>query len=117
MSPLRIIVVGGGIGGLAAAIGLAKDGHKTTVFERATSSGGVGYAFRLTPNSGRCLKYLGIDIIAGGGCAVDGGMMYDGKGQLQGEMKENQDPIQAREAPSAFVYRVGESGLQCHFQD
>ena len=30
---LTIIVVGGGLGGLSAAIGLARSGHRVTLFE------------------------------------------------------------------------------------
>jgi len=36
----RAIIVGAGIGGLAAAIGLARDGHDVLVLERAASVGG-----------------------------------------------------------------------------
>jgi len=31
--PLRVIIVGAGMGGLTAAIGLVDKGHKVTVFE------------------------------------------------------------------------------------
>ena len=34
---LNIAVVGAGIGGLAAAIGLLHDGHRVTIFEAASS--------------------------------------------------------------------------------
>ena len=40
---MRIIVVGGSLSGLSAAIALARLGHEVAVFERATSfSGGAG---------------------------------------------------------------------------
>jgi salicylate hydroxylase len=40
---LRVIIVGGGLGGLACAIALARRGHTITVLEQATQLGEVGY--------------------------------------------------------------------------
>lgn len=41
-SPLHIAVVGGGIGGLAAALAAARSGHRVTVVERAAQFGEIG---------------------------------------------------------------------------
>ena len=35
MKDLKLVIVGGGIGGFAAAIALAKDGHQITLLEAA----------------------------------------------------------------------------------
>jgi phytoene dehydrogenase-like protein len=41
MTELRIVVIGGGFGGLASAARLAKLGHQVTLLERSTSLGGA----------------------------------------------------------------------------
>ncbi|WP_322049227.1 FAD-dependent monooxygenase [Paraburkholderia sp. J67] len=57
---LKIGVIGGGIGGLAAAIALGRTGHEVTVFEQAERFGRVGADINLTPNAVRALDGLGI---------------------------------------------------------
>ncbi|MBI4942747.1 MAG: NAD(P)-binding protein, partial [Actinobacteria bacterium] len=50
MQPLRVVVAGGGIGGLAAAALLARTGHDVTLLERAGSLRAVGAGIALPPN-------------------------------------------------------------------
>ena len=106
MPPLQITIVGGGIGGLAAAVGLSRNGHKVTVYERSETSGGVGFAFRITPNSDKCLHYLDIDREKGGACAVDGGFMIDEKGNIYNQTRENVEVQKTKGSMSVFAYRV-----------
>jgi 2-polyprenyl-6-methoxyphenol hydroxylase-like FAD-dependent oxidoreductase len=54
------VVVGGGIGGLAAAVGLHRVGWEVTVLERAPEITGVGAGISLWPNAQRCLDVLGV---------------------------------------------------------
>ncbi|MFD6436226.1 FAD-dependent monooxygenase [Streptomyces venezuelae] len=54
------VVVGGGIGGLAAAIGLHASGWRVTVLERAASLEPVGSGIGLAPNAQRALDVLGL---------------------------------------------------------
>ncbi|MEW2456773.1 FAD-dependent monooxygenase [Streptomyces albus] len=54
------IVVGGGIGGLAAAIGLHRTGWEVTVVERAPVLADVGAAISLHANGIRALDTLGV---------------------------------------------------------
>lgn len=53
-------IVGAGIGGLAAAITLARAGKSVVVFEQTPQFGRVGADINLTPNAVRCLDGLGL---------------------------------------------------------
>ena len=105
MPPHKIAVVGAGIGGPAAAAGLARNGHDVTIYERSASSD-VGYAFRITPNSDRCLRLLGIDTVAGGAVPSNIVRGVNSDGQEKSLIKENQDAEKAKEGTSVFAYRV-----------
>src|SRR6218665_1326562 len=54
-SSLKIGIVGGGVGGLAAAIALRQQGHDVTVFEQARGFSRVGADINLTPNVVRAI--------------------------------------------------------------
>ncbi|MFI0808546.1 FAD-dependent monooxygenase [Streptomyces echinatus] len=56
----RAIVIGGGIGGLAAAAALHQRGWAVTVLERAPALDPVGAAISLAPNALRALDVLGV---------------------------------------------------------
>ena len=55
-----VLIVGGGIGGLAAAIALARRGHAVKVFEQASHIGEIGAGIQLGPNAFSALDALGI---------------------------------------------------------
>jgi 3-hydroxybenzoate 6-monooxygenase len=55
-----ILIAGGGIGGLAAALGLAQKGYKSLVLERAPELGEIGAGIQLGPNAFHAFDYLGI---------------------------------------------------------
>ena len=60
MSRDDIIVSGAGIGGLAAALALARVGYRVTVLERALKIEEAGAGVQLAPNATRCLAFLGV---------------------------------------------------------
>ncbi|MGF1663186.1 MAG: FAD-dependent monooxygenase [Kineosporiaceae bacterium] len=56
----HVVVVGGGIGGLAAAGFLHRAGLRVTVLERSGSLGDVGAGIQVSPNASRLLADLGV---------------------------------------------------------
>ena len=57
---LNIGIIGGGIGGVAAAVALHRAGIHATVYERANELREVGAGMMLWPNATRVLKELGV---------------------------------------------------------
>jgi salicylate hydroxylase len=57
---LSIAVVGGGIGGLAAALSLLRAGFDVQVFEQASALMEVGAGIQISPNASRLLHRLGL---------------------------------------------------------
>jgi salicylate hydroxylase len=58
-NPLRVVIVGGGIGGLAAANALLQRGIDVRVYEQAAALTEVGAGVALQPNGIRMLRRLG----------------------------------------------------------
>ncbi|KAF2145287.1 uncharacterized protein K452DRAFT_266078 [Aplosporella prunicola CBS 121167] len=61
---LSILIVGAGLGGLAASIECARSGHKVTVLEAARSLTEIGAGLQLTPNATRLLHTWAISTSA-----------------------------------------------------
>ena len=57
----HIVVVGAGLGGLAAALALLRHGFRVTVLEQAPALGEVGAGVQLSANATRVLSLLGLD--------------------------------------------------------
>jgi 2-polyprenyl-6-methoxyphenol hydroxylase-like FAD-dependent oxidoreductase len=69
----RAVVVGAGIGGLAAAVALRRIGWQVEVFERAAELGEVGAAVSIAPNAVKALRELGLEpALLAAACALDG---------------------------------------------
>src|SRR5271167_1615305 len=56
----KIIVAGGGIGGVSAAVGLADRGYRVVVLEQAPAFGEIGAGIQIGPNAFHAMDYLGV---------------------------------------------------------
>ena len=60
ISSLPVLVAGGGIGGLAAALALAQQGFEVKVLEQASQIGEIGAGMQLGPNAFHAFDALGV---------------------------------------------------------
>jgi len=60
VSEAQVLVVGGGIGGLAVALALARLGKRVRVLEKASAFGEIGAGIQIAPNGSRALDRLGV---------------------------------------------------------
>jgi salicylate hydroxylase len=85
---LRAAVVGGGIGGLAAACSLRRRGIEVTVFEQAETLGEIGAGLTIFPTSLRQLERMGLGaaLAAVGAKIGDGSRYYRADGTVVGSI-------------------------------
>ena len=57
---MKIAIIGGGIGGLTAALHLLKAGLDVHVYEQAAAIGEIGAGIQISPNASRLLIRLGL---------------------------------------------------------
>jgi len=76
---VRAIVIGGGIGGLAAAAALHRAGWDVTVYERGVRPGEIGAGISLWPNAPAALEHLDVwpDVRGAGAMQVGGARRPD----------------------------------------
>jgi 2-polyprenyl-6-methoxyphenol hydroxylase-like FAD-dependent oxidoreductase len=60
MAARPVLIAGGGIGGLAVALGLAQQGIASILLEKAAALGEIGAGIQLAPNAFRAFDALGI---------------------------------------------------------
>ena len=60
ISKLPVLIVGGGIGGVATALALGRQGHQVQLLEQADQIGAIGYGVQLGPNVLPLLEQLGV---------------------------------------------------------
>jgi len=79
---VQVLIAGGGIGGLAAALALTRGGHRVRLFEQAPQWGELGAGVQLGPNATRLFADWGLATrlkdIAAAPCQVTVRRMKDG---------------------------------------
>jgi 2-polyprenyl-6-methoxyphenol hydroxylase-like FAD-dependent oxidoreductase len=79
----KVVVAGGGIGGLTAAIALRRAGFEVSVFERAAELGEVGAGLLLAANAQKALAKLGLaDAVARLGTPASAGEIRSWRGEV-----------------------------------
>lgn len=107
----RVLVVGGGIAGLAARRALRAEGIDVDVVERASATRPVGTGMFLPGNAARCLRKLGIDheALLAHGHRIDRQVVTDGMGTLLGEA--DLAALWGDVGPSVGIHRAALHGL------
>ncbi|OAL28800.1 hypothetical protein AYO22_02665 [Fonsecaea multimorphosa] len=59
--PFKVVVVGAGIGGLAAAISCLRGGCEVTILEKAPEISPVGAGIQIPPNAASVLRHFGLE--------------------------------------------------------
>jgi salicylate hydroxylase len=76
-----ILIAGGGVGGLAAALGLARKGRRVVVLEKASELGEIGAGIQLGPNAFHAFDRLGVgDAARAMAIYIDGLLLMDAMG-------------------------------------
>lgn len=57
----RVAIVGGGLGGMAAALALLRKGVEVAVYEKTPALTEIGAGLNLSPNALKALRYLGVE--------------------------------------------------------
>src|SRR5262245_60035293 len=77
------LIVGAGIGGLAAGLALRRAGWNISIFERAANPRELGFALLLAPNAIAALRRLDLaDVVIRGGARMTGAELRRTDGQV-----------------------------------
>lgn len=103
-----VLVAGGGIGGLAAALALANQGYEVLVFEQAAQIGEIGAGIQLGPNAFSAMDALGVGERARGRAVyIDELVMHDAvDASLVGRVPTGQAFRERFGNPYAVIHRV-----------
>ncbi|HST53543.1 MAG TPA: FAD-dependent monooxygenase [Pyrinomonadaceae bacterium] len=103
---MRIVIVGGGIGGLSAALALRREGFEPKVFEQAPALLEAGAAIAVWPNAMRVLRSLGV----GDAVAERGGLLKRARWLDRGGGLYNQLSFPDEDVPGVALHRADLQG-------
>jgi 2-polyprenyl-6-methoxyphenol hydroxylase-like FAD-dependent oxidoreductase len=105
---LPVLVAGGGIGGLAAALALVRQGFKVQVLEQAPEIGEIGAGIQLGPNAFHAFDALGVgDKARSRAVFTDYMVMHDALDETQvGKIPTGEAFRQRFGNPYAVIHRV-----------
>src|SRR5919197_6589520 len=74
-----VVIAGGGIGGLAAALALARKNFRSIVLEQAPQFGEIGAGIQIAPNAWHALDALGVgELVKREAVFIEHLLMFDG---------------------------------------
>src|ERR1700732_3256968 len=102
---VRVAIIGGGIGGLTAALALRARGLDVTVFEQAEVLREIGAGVSIYPNAARLLRRVGLeDQLQKIGSPIGGIVRRTSQGE----------PITTAAGPATPAFSRGEQGYNVH---
>jgi 2-polyprenyl-6-methoxyphenol hydroxylase-like FAD-dependent oxidoreductase len=106
--PQPFLIAGGGIGGLAAALGLSRKGYRSIVLEQAPELGEIGAGMQIGPNAFHAFDYLGIgDAARGKAVYIDQLILMDATNEKRIASIPLDEPFRKRfRNPYAVVHRA-----------
>jgi len=106
----RVAIIGGGIGGLAAALAMHRRGIEVAVYEQAPELGEIGAGLNLSPNALKAFRALGVEREA-----VEIG--YQAEYQVIRSWRSGRIIARVRRAGPDIVERFGANFLTIHRAD
>lgn len=104
----QVLIAGGGIGGLAAALAISRSGHDVRVFERAAIFSEVGAGLQLGPNVVRVLHHWGLAVPLAEVASFPDQLLARcaRSGKLLGQLRLGEAIAQRYGAPYACMHRA-----------
>ncbi len=114
-SPVPVLVSGGGIGGLAAALALTRRGSAVKVLEQSSALGEIGAGIQLGPNAFAAFDALGIGEAARSRAVyTDEMVMHDAiDDTLVGRIPTGEAFRQRFGNPYAVIHRADDAQARC----
>ncbi len=108
MTTQTILISGGGIGGLAAALSLSRQGFSVTVLEQAPSLGEIGAGIQIGPNAFHAMDALGVgELVRAKAVFIDGLVLMDASTDEQVCVVPLDEPFRKRfRNPYAVIHRA-----------